>query len=313
MKPDNLKTFLIDENTDGQRLDHFLSEQTDLTRSKIQNLIKENKVLCNTTKTKASRTLKEGDTIELYLDTEKKETALFQNSEIKVDVVFEDEDLIVINKPPGLVTHPGAGLENKSVVHAFYDKLYKNSKALLRPGIVHRLDKDTQGLLVLAKNSESLSKLSEQFRVKKAKRTYKALCFGRFKEETGTYKSFLKRDPKNRKKYKSQSDGKEAITHFSVLNEYEISFVEFNLETGRTHQIRVHASEDHHPIVNDPIYGHPKRIKELNDPKLKKFLSSLKNMPLVAIKLSFDHPKSSKSLNFEIPWPKEFEYEDLSN
>jgi len=313
MKPDNLKTFLIDKNTEGQRLDHFLSEQTDLTRSKIQNLIKENKVLCNTFKTKASYTLKEEDSIQLYISVEVKEFTLFQNSEIKVDVVFEDEDLIVINKPPGLVTHPGAGLESESVVHAFYDKLFKNPEAPLRPGVVHRLDKDTQGLLVLAKNSESLLKLSEQFKIKNAKRTYKALCFGRFKEDTGTFKSFLKRDPKNRKKYKSQSDGKEAITHFKVLNEHEISFVEFNLETGRTHQIRVHASEDHHPIVNDPIYGHSKRLKELKDLKLKKFLSSLENMPLVAVNLSFDHPKSGKALSFEIPWPKEFEYENLSN
>jgi len=314
MKNQTLKNFEITLEFEGSRLDNFLSKNTEFTRNQIQNIIKKGDVLCNSKKVKASYVLKEADNVTLDLENTKiKELNLFHNTSLNVDIVFEDDDIIVVNKEAGLVTHPGAGFETESLVHALYDKLPKESEDPTRPGVVHRLDKDTQGLLVLAKNIESQADLAAQFKDKSAGRTYQALCYGKYKKNNGTYKSNLKRDPRNRKKYKSQETGKLAITHYKLLNESEISFVELKLETGRTHQIRVHLSEDNHPILNDKAYGNEKRLKEIKDIKLMAFIKGLKNMPLVATKLKFFHPKTKEELSFEIPWPKEFSHEDLSN
>ena len=314
MKNSNLKHFKITSDDEGQRLDNFLSDNLELSRNQIQNLIKKNDILCNTNKTKSSYLLKSNDDVTIDFEYFNQEDfKLYNDSSIDIEIVFEDSDIIVVNKPAGLVTHPGAGSEKKSVVHAVFDKLPTQTEDPLRPGVVHRLDKDTQGLLVLAKNIESQKNLSEQFKSKTAKRTYRALCFGRFKLDKGTYETHLKRDPKNRKKYKSQEDGKLAVTHFKVLKENEISYVELNLETGRTHQIRVHLSENQHPIINDQVYGHEKRLKEIKDISLRSFLKELKNMPLVATNLEFTHPRSDELQRFSIPWPSEFIYENLSD
>lgn len=314
MKSLSRNFFSVREIEKDQRLDQFLSEKTNISRNQIQSLIKNGEVLCNDRKTKSSYLVQEGDQIYVsYGNEEQKKYKIFHNKNIYVEIVFEDDDVIVINKPSGLVTHPGAGLEEESVVHAFFDKLPKNHESPYRPGIVHRLDKDTQGLMVLAKNYESLEALKKQFKNKVAQRTYRALCYGKFKEPSGTYESFLNRDPKNRKRYKSLKEGRLAVTHFEVINENEISFVELKLETGRTHQIRVHLSENHHPILNDEIYGHNKRIKEINNLNLKNFIKDLNLMPLVAVKLQFNHPKTGESQSFSIPWPKEFVYENLSD
>ena len=308
-------SFTVSASEEGNRLDHYLSKKTGMSRNQIQSLIKQSNILCNKKRPKASYHVLKGDEISLKnSESLKKDNfKLFFDDRIDLEIVFEDEDIIVINKPPGLVTHPGAGLEEQSVVHALFNRLPENIENPLRPGIVHRLDKDTQGLLVLAKNLESQENLLEQFKEKKVQRTYRTLCYGKFKNPSGSYKSFLARDPKNRKKYKSQQEGRFAITHFQVLKENEISFVELKLETGRTHQIRVHLSENHHPILNDTIYGHEKRIKEINDSNLKLFIRNLNQMPLIAVHLRFNHPKNSKTMEFSTPWLKEFIYENLSD
>ena len=303
--------FSVTKEEKNQRLDQFLSDKTGISRNQIQIFIKNEDVLCNEKETKPSYLIQEDDKIFLRpTENSQKDYKIFYDKSIDLELIFEDDDVIVVNKPAGLVTHPGAGLEEKSVVHALFDKLPQNSS---RPGVVHRLDKDTQGLMVLAKNIKSHKTLSKQFKDKVVQRVYRTLCYGKFKEASGKYESFLSRDPKNRKKYKSQDDGRLALTHFNVISENEISFVELKLETGRTHQIRVHLSENHHPILNDTIYGHSKRIKEINDIDLKKFIKNLKLMPLVAIKLKFNHPKTNQIMNFSIPWPKEFVYENLSD
>ena len=314
MKNLNDKNFSISKEEENLRLDHFLSKKTGLSRNRIQALVKDGCVLCNKKRVKSSYSLKEKDLIEVGLHTnENKKTELFHDDSIKLDVVFEDHDIIVVNKPAGLVTHPGAGLETQSVVHALFNKLPMNKEEPFRPGIVHRLDKDTQGLLVLAKNKDSQSNLALQFKEKTAKRTYRALCYGKFKKHQGTIETYLKRDPKNRKKYKSQEEGRLAITHYKLINENEISLIELYLETGRTHQIRVHLAENHHPIINDKIYGHEKRLKDIKDSKLKSFIKNLNNMPLVAIKLEIIHPRNNERMIFSIPWPNEFIYENLSD
>lgn len=315
MKKQNPKTLKIASTDEGERLDLFLSKLLGCSRNQIKNLIKNNLILCNQSPAKSSHILKTDDIIEIYEfeNSNNNIIELFHDDSIDVAVVFEDNDIIVVNKPPGLVTHPGAGKESKSLVHALFNKLPNNPEDPTRPGIVHRLDKDTQGLIVLAKNSESQKNLANQFRNKTARRTYRTICYGKFKTQKGVYETHLKRDPKNRKKYKSQNEGRIAITHFTVINENELSFVELKLETGRTHQIRVHLSEDHHPILNDQIYGHEKRIKEIKNINLRTFIKNLEYMPLVATNLKFSHPVTNMTLEFEVAWPEEFKFENLSD
>lgn len=304
--------FTVPEDFKDVRLDVFLQNELSLTRSQIKNKIKTFEILLNGVHAKPSNKLKENDLIEIFFNTglyleEADKNAQLKQKDIDLDIIFEDEQIIVVNKPPGLVTYPGAGKEEVSLVHALYDKLPKKASSVShRPGVVHRLDKDTQGLIVLAKTTESHIALSKQFKDKTAKRTYKALCYGRFKEKKGTIESFLGRNPKNRKKIKSLPEGKKAITHFEVTYENELTEVKLELDTGRTHQIRVHLSEMSHPIINDKIYGNSKRIKEIKSSTLRKKITQSENLALVAIELKLTHPTTGDDLVFKTPWPKSF-------
>ena len=243
---------------------------------------------------------------------------------MNLDVKYEDSDLIVINKPAGLVVHPAAGHDNDTLVNALIARktTLANSADPLRPGVVHRLDKDTSGLLVLAKSSEAYEHLVECFKKRSVLRTYWALVYGEPKEDSFTIKSYIARHPKHRKKFHStqlanfeneqtasaqeeKGLGKLAISHFKKeFSRSGLTLLRVKLETGRTHQIRVHISEYGFPIVGDETYGgSTKRIKSLKSMKLRTMISSLNRFALHAAELGLEHPTTKKSLSFSSDWP----------
>ena len=287
------KEFFAEEK--GQRLDVFLMERLpDFSRSHIKNLIEKELVKVDgKSGVKAGLSLKIGQKIEVeWREPEKISTA---GEDISLNVVYEDGDLLVINKPQGLVVHPCSSTKSGTLVNAllFHVKDLSGINGELRPGIVHRLDKDTSGLLVVAKNDLAHKSLAEQIKNKTARRCYLALVEGYVKENDGRIETFLKRDPKDRKKISVQVDGRIAITDFKVLERFEkCTLMEFSLLTGRTHQIRVHSKFIHHPVVGDKLYGHE--------------IKGLEGQLLHAYKLSFTHPRTGREMCFEAPLPQHF-------
>ena len=249
---------LTDENL---RIDKFLSLKMDLSRNKIQKLIDEGNILVNGSKINNNYKVNLGDVIEV---TSLKSVQVNNDlipCDIPLDIVYEDDDLLIINKKSGMVTHPAPGNYENTLVNALIGK-YQLSNNELRPGIVHRLDKDTSGLMLVAKNDYTHEKLSNMIQEKKVERYYLALVEGTFNHETGTIDAPIGRDPKNREKQIVTSvNSKKAITHFKVIKRYNnYTLIECKLETGRTHQIRVHMAYINHPVVGDPLYG--KKIKD---------------------------------------------------
>lgn len=282
------------ENNEHIRLDKFLIDKLDISRSKVQEMVKTGLVLVNEKVLKNSYILRINDKIKI-IGTLKSET-LAKPEPMDLNIVYEDEYLLVINKPSGLVVHPAAGHFTGTLVNgllSYADKL-SSSNGDLRPGIVHRIDKDTSGLLVVAKNDKIHEELSKQLKNKTLSRIYIALVYGRINHDTGTIDAPIGRDPYDRKKMcVTDINAKEAVTHFRVLDRYKnSSLIEVKLETGRTHQIRVHMNYIKHPIVNDPVYGTKKA-------------SSFGQM-LHAKKISFIHPKTKQKMTFSCPVPDEF-------
>ena len=286
---------IIDETKSGQRIDKFLVDNTEYTRSKIQKMIEENCILVNNKSVKASYLLKENDKIEIK-DYEESTDILPEN--IPLDIYYEDEDLIVVNKPSGMVVHPAPGNYTGTLVNAlmYHTNNLSTVNTSIRPGIVHRIDADTSGLLLVAKNDKTHNILAEAIQKKEVVREYIALVEGIIKEDTATIDAPIGRDVHNRKKMCVTSDNsKEAITHIRVLERYnDATLIRCKLETGRTHQIRVHLSYIGHPIVNDPVYGKRKLI----DPKFGQMLH--------AEKLGFVHPITKEYMEFTSPLPEEF-------
>ena len=292
-----MNRFIIDENNVGLRLDKVLSNlNPDLSRSKIQEAIKDGLVLVNNNHEKSSYKVELNDEIILE-DLPLKETSL-EAEDIPLDIVYEDDELIVINKPKGLVVHPGAGVNNHTLANAlkFYSDDLSEVNGEFRPGIVHRLDKDTAGLMVVAKNDTSHAFLANQLVDHSLGRRYIALVLGVISENDGTIIAPIGRDVKNRLKMAvNLKNGKEAITHFSVIERFkEYTLVECVLETGRTHQIRVHMEYIKHPVIGDPLYGKNNRLI-YDDGQL-----------LFAYKISFIHPKTKKRMEFSVPLPDYF-------
>ena len=286
--------FIIDKD-ECDRLDKFLISKLNISRSKVQEMIKQKLVMVNNKFIKSGYFLKSGDVVDV-LGKLKVETTAKPES-MNLDVLYEDDDIMVINKPSGLVVHPAAGHFTGTLVNGllYHTKNLSSSNGDLRPGIVHRIDKDTSGLLVVAKNDYAHEALAEQLKDKTLSRIYVALVSGRINHDTGSIDAPIGRDPLDRKKMcVTDVNAKEAITHFKVLERYKTStLIEVKLETGRTHQIRVHMNYIKHPIINDPVYGNFKNTNSFGQ-------------MLHAKELSFIHPVTKKKMTFSCPPPDEF-------
>ena len=276
-----------------ERIDKYLAEELGISRSTVKKMIDEGFVLVNGKEVKASLILSEAD--ELFVkDGFIKETS-FEAEDIPINIVYEDDDLLVINKKSGMVVHPGNGNTGGTLVNALmhYTKNLSNKEAF-RPGIVHRIDKDTSGLMLVAKNDKAHDILAEGFKNKTIKREYIALVCGVIGEDSGVIDAPIGRDAKDRKKMCVTSENsKKAVTHFKVLKRYEhYTLLRLILDTGRTHQIRVHMKYIGHPVYNDPVYG-----KAYND--FGQFLHSAS--------IDFEQPTTHEHLHFECDLPKEFQ------
>lgn len=293
-----MEKLIVEPKDKDKRLDIFLQEKfNSLSRSFISNSNKTGKIKVNDKIVKNGYKLNTGDRVEIEIVQSKSLSAKAEN--IPLDVVYEDEDLIVINKPQGLCTHPAKGNEEHTLVNALsyrYETL-SDVNGEFRLGIVHRLDKDTSGLMLVAKNNRAHLSLAKQIETKTCKRKYLALVVGTFKERDGMIDKNLSRSKKNRLKYEvcSSSEGKVAITFYKTLEVYKgYSLVEFELKTGRTHQIRVHSSFMGHPIVGDKLYG-------------QKNPFNLNGQLLTSFSIEFFQPTTNKKLSFQIGLPDYFE------
>lgn len=276
-----------------ERIDKYLAEELGISRSTVKKMIDEGFVLVNGKKAKASLILSETD--ELFVKDGFIKEASFEAEDIPINIVYEDDDLLVINKKSGMVVHPGNGNTSGTLVNALmhYTKNLSNKEAF-RPGIVHRIDKDTSGLMLVAKNDKAHDILAEGFKNKTIKREYIALVCGVIGEDSGVIDAPIGRDAKDRKKMCVTSENsKKAVTHFKVLKRYEhYTLLRLILDTGRTHQIRVHMKYIGHPVYNDPVYG-----KAYND--FGQFLHSAS--------IDFEQPTTHEHLHFECDVPKEFQ------
>jgi 23S rRNA pseudouridine1911/1915/1917 synthase len=274
-----------------------LSEKLDISRSAIKKLIESGNVFLNGKAVKASQKISSGDTLEVNIP--ELEVCQAKPEDIPLDIVYEDEDIAVINKAQGMTVHMGAGNYEGTLVNALLYRLDSLSgiNGVIRPGIVHRIDKDTSGLLVVAKNDKAHISLSEQIATKTCKRVYLALLEGKLKNDSGNVTTYIGRSPTDRVKMAvvSPDKGKIAITDYQVVKRYiGYTLCRFDLHTGRTHQIRVHAKYLGHPIVGDEVYG------------IKKQKFNLKGQLLHAWKLTLIHPTTGKEMTFEAPLPEYF-------
>lgn len=288
--------FQINLDEKGMRIDKFLSGKIlDRSRSHIQNLIDNDAVLVNGKNIKSNYKLRENDVITMNMP--EPEELKVEPENIEIDIVYEDEDIIVVNKKQGMVVHPAPGNYNGTLVNAllYHCKDLSGINGVIRPGIVHRIDKDTSGIIVVAKNDLAHSKLTEQFKVHSIKREYYALTEGVFKNDSGLVDQPLARHPQDRIKMAIVKDGRRAVTHYEVLERYKSNtLVKCSLETGRTHQIRVHMAYLGHPLVGDPVYGYKKQ-------KFK-----LEGQMLHAKTLGFVHPTKNEYVEFNSELPDYF-------
>ena len=289
--------FVVNAEQQNKRLDVFLSEKnTELSRSNIQRLIEEKKVLVNGKIEKPSYKVQENDVI--TQEKEKPKDIELKAQNIPLEIIYEDNDIIAINKPKGLVVHPANGNPDGTLVNAIM-AICKDSLSgiggQIRPGIVHRLDKDTSGILIVAKNDKAHINLSNQIQNREVKKTYIALVRGIVKENEATIDMPIGRSTKDRKKMAVTSKGKNAITHIKVLNRFnEYTLLQVNIETGRTHQIRVHLAEIGYPVVGDSVYSNGKN----------KF--GIQGQCLHAKSLDFKHPITAKQMHLEAELPQYF-------
>ena len=283
-------------DNDGIRIDKYLLDKLDISRNKIQKLINDNNILVNGKRVKASYIVRVDDLIEC--DFEYKEKIDILPEDIPLDIVYEDDDLLVVNKPSGMVVHPAVGNYSHTLVNAlmYHCNNLSQVNGVIRPGIVHRIDADTSGLLLVAKNDMAHVDLAKQISEKSVKREYIALVDGVIKEDTATIDAPIGRDVKNRKKMCVTADNsKDAITNIRVIERYKNStLITCSLLTGRTHQIRVHMNYIGHSVINDPVYG----SKKLVDPLFGQMLH--------ARKIGFVHPRTHEYMEFSCEPPDKF-------
>ena len=287
--------FTIEENFEGDRIDKYLAKVfSDQSRSYLQGLIEKGNILVNDKCVKSNYKLKIYDEVKVTIPEPLILKA--EAEDIPLNIVYEDSDVIVVNKPQGMVVHPAPGNYSGTLVNGllYHCKDLSTINGVIRPGIVHRIDKDTSGILVVAKNDNSHNFLSEQLRDHSMKREYYAVVEGRLKNDKGTIDKPLGRNKKDRLKMGIVEGGRRAVTHYEVLERYNnTTLIKCILETGRTHQIRVHLSYINHPIINDPVYGSKKKITSFGQ-------------MLHATELSFIHPKTNEKMTFKCEVPDEF-------
>lgn len=294
-----MKNVIVNENDKGKRLDIYIAENfNELSRTMIKKLIESNNILVNDKSEKVSYKVQANDNISIDVP-EAKETKL-KAQEIPLDIIYEDSDIIVVNKPKGMVVHPANGNPDGTLVNAIMAICKGTLSGIggeLRPGIVHRLDKDTSGVLIVAKNDIAHVKMSEQIKKHEVEKTYIALVKGIVKENQATINMPIGRSTKDRKKMAVNKKGKEAITHFKVIErfpKYNCTLLEIKIETGRTHQIRVHLSEIGYPVIGDEVYSNGKNQW------------NIKGQCLHAKSLKFKHPVTKKEMFIEAELPKYF-------
>lgn len=296
------KAITVEAQKEEIRLDRYLAEQdVSLSRSMIQKLLEEDNIVVNGKKEKASYKVKQGDRIEITIE-QPKEVKL-EAEDIPLEVVYEDNDILVVNKQKGLVVHPGSGNWDGTLVNAIMAHCKDSLSGIggeLRPGIVHRLDKDTSGLLIIAKHDKAHIAMSEQIKNREVKKTYIALIRGTIAENEATIDMPIGRSTKDRKKMAVTKTGKEAITHFKVINRFttlkgSYTLLEIKIDTGRTHQIRVHMAEIGHPVIGDVVYSNGKNE------------FGVEGQCLHAKRLEFCHPVSGKKMVLEAELPEYFE------
>jgi 23S rRNA pseudouridine1911/1915/1917 synthase len=298
-------TFKIETEDVGVRLDAFLARQVDQwSRSRLQRLIDTEDVLVNAKPSKSSYKLRLNDEIEVELNLA--EPLRFEPENIPLEIVFEDETLLVVNKQPGLVVHPAAGTPSGTLANAlaYHFQQLPSGGSAMRPGIVHRLDRDTSGLMVVAKTDAALEHLSDQFRDRSVFKSYLALVHGRMDVESGRVEQPLARDPGNRTRMAVIAGGRGALTRFKVRKRFgRFTLLDVDLKTGRTHQIRVHLAWLKHPVVGDETYGGG-RDNVIQDAKLRARIRNLGRHFLHAAKLAFTHPATAERLQFESQLPE---------
>ena len=292
-----MKKELIVENEESKRIDAYISENTEYSRTAVQRLIEENKITVNGKKEKASYKVQNGDKIEI--EEEPAKEIELKAQDIPLEILYEDNDIIVVNKPKGMVVHPANGNPDGTLVNAIMSICKDSLSGIggeIRPGIVHRLDKNTSGAIIIAKNDKAHINLSEQLKNHEIKKTYIALVRGIVKENNATINMPIGRSKKDRKKMDVDKNGKEAITHFKVLKRYQdCTLLEINIETGRTHQIRVHLSHIGYPIIGDEVYSNGKNKW------------NIEGQCLHAKSLDFKHPITEKEMHIEAELPKYFQ------
>jgi 23S rRNA pseudouridine1911/1915/1917 synthase len=296
------------EKDHGRRLDQFLSEANlNLSRSHAKTLIQKHHILLNQKPTKPSTHLKAGDRISGSLP--QPESFSLQPEPLPLTVLYEDPFLIVIDKPPGMVVHPAYGNPSGTLVNAllYHCKDLAGINGVLRPGIVHRLDKDTSGVMVVAKEDEAFHHLTKQFRNRTVEKVYLAVAYGRFGPNEGLIDSAIGRHPSERKRMSTRTrKGRAAVTRWKKVEEFDsCTLLEIFPQTGRTHQIRVHLSSIGHPVLGDPLYGRKGRPGAIHDPVLKECVKRLNRQALHARRLEFTHPRSGERVKFVSPIPED--------
>lgn len=288
----------VTENQAGERIDRFLADSQDLTRSFLQKILKEGEVIVNGKSVKANYKLRKGDRIEFEIPEAVEPDIVAED--IPLSILYEDADVLVVDKPKGMVVHPAAGHYSRTLVNAVMYHCkgeLSGINGVLRPGIVHRIDRDTTGSIIICKNDMAHNEIARQLKEHSINRRYRAIVTGVLKDEEGTIEGAIGRDKKDRKKMAITADGKPAVTHYRVLQRFKhYTYVECVLETGRTHQIRVHMASIGHPLLGDEVYGR-------RSDKYK-----CEGQCLHAMTLGFHHPRTGEYIEVNAPLPPYFEH-----
>lgn len=300
----------VSENYRGRRLDQCLSEANlNLSRSQAKNLIEKHLIFLNQKPTKPSAHVRPGDTVSGFLP--EPEPLSLQAEPLPLTILYEDPSFIVVDKPPGMVVHPAYGNPSGTLVNAllYHCKDLAGINGVLRPGIVHRLDKDTSGVMVVAKDDGAFHHLTKQFKNRTVKKVYAAIVYGIFSQDEGLIDSAVGRHPSERKRMSTRTrKGRAAITRWKKLEEFDgCTLLEIFPQTGRTHQIRVHLSSVGHPVLGDALYGRKGRPGAIHDPVLKECVRRMNRQALHAQRLEFTHPRTGERVQFVSPIPRDIE------